>query len=245
MGMSNQRLIIIYRTSDKGRIKPKLFKERWHYLENMFSVFSKADIVCVADNVDDISINRLEKYPFYSIYRTSLGNSKSFWFAYELALSTYFDYDCVYFLEDDYLHEDGAFQLIFEGLEISDYVTLYDHPDKYSFGVNPELSRRGVEKSYVFNTRDIHWKSTNSTTMTFATKIKTLKKDKLFFALFSKGLSFGKWIYPRWFHDKGLPRDYRLWWSLRTFRKRLLISCIPGKSTHGETDQLSPLWKLE
>ena len=61
---------------------------------------------------------------------THFGNSKSFIHAVEKALD--FKENIVYFVEDDYYHRQDAPQLITEGLKVGDYITLYDHPDKYT-----------------------------------------------------------------------------------------------------------------
>ena len=50
--------------------------------------------------------------------------------------------DCVYFLEDDYIHRSTALTVLKEGLERAHYVSLYDHPDKYipgDAGGNPQV----------------------------------------------------------------------------------------------------------
>lgn len=241
--MSSKDLIVVYRTSDMGRLKSKIYSDRWSFLDNIFEHFGTVDIVCIADNVSDLSLERLEKYPFKKVVRTYLSNSKSFFFSYELLLSAYGHYKWAYFLEDDYLHRGDSLKVLLEGLEIADYVTLYDHPDKYYHGVNPRVTKIGAERSYVFLTRSSHWKTTNSTTMSFAARLRVLVKDRKYFELFTVGSKYGEFIYPRWFVDKGLPRDYRLWWSLRFFKGRILISSMHGLSTHGETDNLSPFWK--
>jgi outer membrane scaffolding protein for murein synthesis (MipA/OmpV family) len=60
------------------------------------------------------------------------------------------------------------------------FVSLYDHPDKYlppSQGGNP-YCEGGAEDTRVYLTKSTHWKITNSTTMTFAATVSTLKKNR-------------------------------------------------------------------
>jgi len=244
MGIQNQELIIFYRTSDKGRPKLKIHNTRYPYLDNLLEIFKNVPIICIADNVDDNSYSRLKTYNFEQLLRTSLGNSKSFYFAVKHYIRKYSHYEYVYFLEDDYLHLPTSMENLIEGLRTFDYVTLYDHPDKYY----PSSTSKKIIKlcscsDGIHMTGNIHWRAANSTTMTFATNRTKIKKDLIFFRLFSKGLPIGKYIYPRWFWDRGLPRDYALWRALLFCRKRTLVSSIPGLSTHGEIEFLSPLWK--
>ena len=60
------------------------------------------------------------------------------------------------------------------------FVALYDHPDKYldpSKGGNP-YCQGGAEDTRVYLSDSIHWKITNSTTMTFAAKVSTLRVNE-------------------------------------------------------------------
>lgn len=131
-----------------------------------------------------------------------------------------------YMVEDDYLHLPGSRAVLLEGLKLGDYVTLYDHPDKYmTGGPNPHV-QDGAEVSRVYLSKSCHWKQTNSTTMTWATRVETLKQDKDVWWKFSEGTC---------------ADDFKAFMSL----DRLTISSIPGWSTHGEKMWLAPLtrWK--
>ncbi|VDM11382.1 unnamed protein product [Wuchereria bancrofti] len=137
--------------------------------------------------------------------------------------------EVVYFLENDYLHRPQSYKILLEGIEIgADYVSLYDHPDKYIDGANPYVEGGG-EITKVFLSQTCHWKLTNSTTMTFATKIKTLYEDEKILREFTKG---------------SYPEDFKMFLTLRD-KGRSLITPIPGYSTHGETAWLSPLINWE
>lgn len=99
------------------------------------------------------------------------GNAGSFQLALEMAVESHSDDDLIYFVEDDYLHDFKAPKMLEEGIKRADYVTLYDHPDKYTRYYNMG------EYSKVIKTESSHWRFTASTCMTFASKVKTLKED--------------------------------------------------------------------
>ena len=157
----------------------------------------------------------------------------TFRIAYEYSLSHFFDDDCVYFLENDYLHKNGSLGVLKEGLlcKESDYVTLYDHPDKYGYVSDNKCIVSGGESTRLLLTSSSHWKITNSTTMTFAAFVGTLRKDKDLF-----------WKWTKTKH----PFDFQIFMALAR-RRRVLISPVPGYSTHGEIKYLSPLadWRKE
>ena len=88
-----------------------------------------------------------------------------------------------------------------------------------------KFCKGGAEDTRVYLTENSHWKITNSTTMTFASKVKTLKECET---------TLRKWTSGK--H----PHDFEMFIDLRSQRK-LLITPIPGRSTHGETAWLTPL----
>lgn len=151
--------------------------------------------------------------------------------------------DVVYFLEDDYLHVPRAFGKIFGIVESNraDYATGYDHPDKYGTydaeskcykAANPFVDpTTGSEMAtdVIFHDGH-HWKHTHSTTMTFATKMRTIRTD------------FDECIGP--FVGSSHPEDFDMWTAIELVGKRRLLSPIPSLSTHGETAWLAkgPQW---
>lgn len=137
----------------------------------------------------------------------------------------YDDNDIIYFLEDDYLHKQGWIDIMLEGFEYigADYYTLYDHPDKYYLQMYENL------QSKIIATPSIHWRTTPSTTNTYACKLETLKKH---FPTHIKSCDLiEKWTKD---HDK-----FTELWNMGSN----LISCIPGYSTHVEGNMLSPTIK--
>jgi len=152
----------------------------------------------------------------------------------DFAMERFLDNTLVYFAEDDYIYRQNAPEIIEEGLTVADYSTGYDHPDKYinhNEGGNPFIEQGG-ELTRVLVSKNIHWKQTNSTCMTFATTLKTIKQD---YAVFARGCS------------SNIPADFRIFCDLRQYQNRTLVSCIPAVSTHGETEWLAKFvdWDAE
>lgn len=127
----------------------------------------------------------------------------------------------VYIVEDDYLHRPGWLKILKEGLEIPevDYVTLYDHNDKYFFPMYRNL------KSKLYVTDSCHWRTIPSTTQTFATRWQRLQNDLWAHRLYSTGRKVSA------DHEK---------FSRLTRRGAILVSSIPGWSTHAEPEFASP-----
>lgn len=211
---------LFYRISDKSYEKTKLIgasKEKC--LMNFCQAFSRiifpegadttvAPIRILADRCDRGTIKLLTESGL-PVTITDLGNAGSFRKALDLALE-YEPNELVYFCEDDYLHLESAPTLLEEGIKRADYVTLYDHPDKYTRLYN------GGEFSKVIRTESSHWRYTASTCMTFAAKVKTLKED-----------------YDVWckYTSETHPHDHQIFTDLVKKNRRLAV-CIPGAACH-------------
>ena len=221
---------IIYRISDDGynKVKPAYINNEACLL-NALDTFSteKHDWLVIADNVSEATKQMLERYVL-NIKHVSVGHGAgTFNLALDEALQSP-DEEIMYFLENDYLHKPNSDKIIQEGLQLgASFVSLYDHPDKYlppSQGGNP-YCEGGAEDTRVYLTESTHWKITNSTTMTFAATVSTLKKAEETLRKYTQGT---------------YPEDFKMFLDLRE-QGKLLISSIPGYSTHGETAWLSPL----
>lgn len=225
---------IIYRISDTGynKVKPDYINNE-NCLANATKEFDDSIWSVIADNVSEDTNNMIQKYVTRNcILYTEKGNGAA---TFNLALDealTYDDDEIIYFLENDYLHKPGSQKIIKEAFELgASFVSLYDHPDKYigpSKGGNP-YCEGGAEDTRVYKTDSVHWKITNSTTMTFAAKVSTLKKNE---EIIRKHTS------------ETHPNDFQMFLELRE-NNELLITPLPGYSTHGETAWLSPFvnWK--
>ena len=222
---------IIYRISDTGynKVKPTYINNE-NCLKNAVYVFGNIDIQIIADNCSKETLDMVKKYIHPNkIKQVSIGHGAgTFNLALDEALKLE-DNEIVYFLENDYLHKIGSDNILAEGFSVgSDYVSLYDHPDKYIDGANPFVEGGG-EVTRVILSKSCHWKLTNSTTMTFAAKVKTLKQDENVLREYTNG---------------SYPRDFEMFLKLREIG-RSLITSIPGYSTHGETAWLTPLANWE
>jgi len=219
---------ILYRISD-GSYK----KERYPHatkggcLDNFLKHFPREEITIYADNVKEETFTWLQSYDC-DLKRSNGGSSAGgFRIVFEDALKLP-DSEIVYFVEDDYFHLDGSRQAMIEGLERVDYITLYDHVDKYIpavMGGNPFISEQGGEETLVFLTKSRHWKLTNSTTMTFAATVQTLREDETTWRSFTQG---------------SYPQDFNCFIELRK-QGRTLASPIPSLSTHCEPRWAAPL----
>ena len=130
------------------------------------------------------------------------------------------DDEIIYFLEDDYLHRAGWVSALREGFGLPvDYITLYDHRDKYFF---PMYSKTQCQ---LFHTESVHWRTTISTTNSYAMLAKTFRKHYDIHKQFSENTTYSK------DHDKFVKL-----WKVGSN----LISSVPGYSTHCEINYLSP-----
>lgn len=140
------------------------------------------------------------------------------------------DDEYVLFQEDDYLYRKGSMKVLLEGLKRADYVSLYDHLDTYvpaSKGGNMLVCDEGYSKfpTYIIRTASSHWRTVSSTTMTFASQIKTLKEDEHIWRKYTQGT---------------YPQDCAAFMELTMKRGRSLITPIPSYSTHTEPAWAAP-----
>jgi hypothetical protein len=156
-----------------------------------------------------------------NVYEINCGKeSKSFCKTLDYILSQNFDDETIiYFLEDDYVHRPEWDKILIDGFTLPvHYVTIYDHGDKYQ-----ELYKDFMTK--VLHTSLSHWMPTPSTTNTFAVKVKTLKEDIDIQKKWSIGYE------PSADHAKFIELNQK---------GRILVSSIPGYSTHCQKPFLSP-----
>ena len=230
---------IIYRISEGGYPKEKPeYITKINCLKNALKHFKQEDFLLIMDNVSDNLKSEIEKVYGGKAHLVQVGHGAgTFNIALDHAIGktgilSVSDGEIIYFLEDDYLHKEGSQRIIEDGFELGmDYVTLYDHPDKYLNpieGGNPYCEGR-AEFTRVYLGNNSHFKLTNSSTMTFAAKVKTLKEDEGIMRSWTNGTH---------------PHDFQMFQEINK-KGRRLVSPLPGYSTHGETRWLTPLTNWE
>ena len=170
----------IYRISDKGNpFAPNFsFMTLEIAFKNFIDVFGTKDLIVIADNCTDSTVDMLKRNGAKDIRRTYLGNSGSMKYEYEICYEEFDDNDIVYFSDDDFLYLPNPEKYIMEGLTIADYVSLYDHLDKYMTGGQNPFIHEGGEITRVVITSSCHWKFPNSIGLICATRVSTLKEDR-------------------------------------------------------------------
>ena len=121
----------------------------------------------------------------------------------------------VYIIEDDYLHLNNWAEILINFYQMYpgfNYISLYDHPDKYS-------NRYKGLQTQLFSGTNTHWRTIPSTCGTWAAPAIALKED-----------------YD--IHHNRLG-DHNKWMKLAE-RKRAILSSIPGRATHCMQNYLSP-----
>ena len=228
---------IIYRISDNSNPRDRVatkqeclrnFLNVWYDLSGVTKNGNADEVTILMDNISDATKGMImQATRVYRecgldlhLFNISGGSSeKSFRAAMGVACENTADDVYVYLVEDDYLHLPDARAVMLEGLQRADYVTLYDHPDKYVAG--------SEEATRVILTTSTHWKQVRSTTATFACTAGVLKQDRELWTLCTAG-------------HRGAAWDNVAFTQLTSLRYRTLISPIPGFSTHAELAWLSP-----
>lgn len=197
----------LLRTTDHKQVNITFFLDRFYQQEQLHFVLKQTEypVVEIKEGTEAGSFLRLLDY----------------------VLSQKFDPETIlYFLEDDYLHKEGWTAILQEGFRLPevDYLTLYDHRDKYFLDSYAQL------ESKIYHTESCHWRTTPSTTNTFAMRFKTLLKHQEIHRAFSK--------------ERKISADHDKFCALKEAGARL-ISSIPGWATHAEPAFASPCFNWE
>lgn len=195
----------------------------WFDFENCFKNLLKTiqnenvelHVVFDGDIKDNWINNYSSKFTTHQIEANE--DQKSFWKTWEIAKNTKInENDLIYFLENDYLHKKGWVDKIielFNKYNLLHYVSLYDHNDKYLPIYDDLVSK-------ILTTDSHHWRTTPSTCGSF------IVKKQLF------DLDYDVHTTTRGDHNKFI--------DLYNERQRLVITPIPGLSTHCMDGLMSP-----
>jgi len=248
------RLHVIYRLSDHGhgasKARPSFvgLRECWRNFAATMRLEPGDWLTVIADNVGDATwgwaqaeVAQMRRGRLAGggsriwLHRTNVGNPGSFRLSLGLALECGAPHDAVtYFVEDDYIHRAGARRALLEGAgAVGDYLTLYDHPDKYS----PQAYTQGAPRILV--TSSSYWRTALSTTMTFAATVSTLRVDEEVLDKFTSLEAVQSCRERSPVPGFTIPWDHELFVELGR-RGRLLAMPMPGYATHGEAGMLSP-----
>jgi hypothetical protein len=230
--MKYKKLRCYYRFSDKARMG-KGYSAKTCFLNFIEKFVPKNyEMTVIIDNCEKENIIFVEdlckKYE-YNYLITNDGNSIGFLNTCKLALNNSED-TINYFIEADYIHrQNSRFALfdIFNNFAQDDYVSLYDHPDKYYpyfYNTNINMILRGyceIEeyknfKSEIYYLKSGWWRTTPTTCCTFACGTTNLKNN---IHHIENCLN----------HDK--PNDWILWKNLLSENKKLFTP-IPSYSGH-------------
>jgi hypothetical protein len=213
---------ILYRHTDNlgecgyGKNRPKWFSYE-KCLNNILKTIEGKDYIqfhLIYDgkcSLNDPRIDKVEEINFKSPMRTWIHT----WdYAKKLDLS---NSDLIYHLENDYMHVENWSEKVielYETYEELNYVSLYDHIDKYNPTMYPTL------QSNLFITPTHHWRTTPSTCGAFIINKKILFED-----------------YDVWTSSPG--DHYKFIWLAQN-RGRNVLTPIPSLSTHCEVEWLAP-----
>lgn len=212
-------------TGTDHKVRPDWFDYEKCFVNLLNTIEGKdIDLHLIMDG--KIEDNWIKKYKDRYISHEIVGGSMkdAGWQMFKIALDdpNIQDNDLIYFLENDYLHVNGWDEYVldvfsyFEGLN---YLTLYDHNDKYFLPLYDDLT------SKIFVADKGHWRTTPSTCGSFIVPKKLWKEDYDF--------------------HTSLEGDHNKWIAISQEKSRFILSPIPGLSTHCMEGLLSPTidWK--
>jgi hypothetical protein len=217
------KINIYYRhavTNNSGRYRPswfsyeKCFKNLLRTIEGYDNI--NLTLAMDGDINQDFTKNYQDKFTLFST------NYKSSLFSYRALLEHIKEQsmesdELIYFLENDYLHTDNWVDKIinlFSTYSGLDYISLYDHNDKYFLPMYDNLV------SKIITTKTHHWRTTPSTCGSFIINRKIFEED-----------------YDVQSTHVG---DHNTFLWLNENRQRFVFTPIPGLSTHCMEDLMSP-----
>lgn len=189
--------------------KRKCFKSFWDSFNNQY-----CEIILVWDGDKNNDLYRyVSALPIKIVHMEERGNTPSLLKCYELAqtINTPFGY----LIEDDYAHLPNSFYVLIDMFYYSDLVSLYDHPDRYGPMRQQDIT---LGKEYIYVGKYCHFRTAESTTMSFGFRKETLNK------YYSSLVAAAK---------RGVgAADDRGWWREMVVNGYRLVTPIPALNSH-------------
>lgn len=203
-----------------GKNRPQWFDYE-KCLKNLLKTIEGREDVKLYIMMDGDKNNFISNYNLNIHYELLSSGRNNFLRTYKyaklIALKENNEKDLFYFLENDYLHVMGWVDKVFELFNTYsnlNYVSLYDHNDKYFLPMYDNLT------SKIFTTPTHHWRTTPSTCGTYIIDKKTFLED-----------------YDVPFQMAG---DHNKFIWLNQTKSRSVVTPIPGLSTHCMESLMSP-----
>lgn len=220
---------VIYRACGSECDKPKPFRPSWFSKQKCWDSFINEfdtpdyDIHVIWDGPRNALSETMESANVKIDYMNYQNNQKSLLGCYVLA-DNLTHCDGLYFVEDDYIHRYGAGRVFKEGLNRFKFITLYDHPDRYT-AAHTDIT---YNQEAIFLGEKSYWRTVESTTCTvgISKPLFNMLKDDLF-RFCEKGV--------------GAPEDRAFYRHVIMNRGLRLFGAMPGYSTHCVQGLLSPL----
>ncbi len=230
------RLRVFYRSTGGDRFprRPPYFDKLTclrSFLRTFRRVAHAADVTFVNDGpVPDDRVALMQRWGEV-VELGGIGNGPSFRYCAGQA-AVLPDDTVAYLCEDDYLHVEAALPRlveVFETVPEADYVSLYDHPDRYR-----RKDDAGGGRARVVLAAGQHWRTVDSTCLTFGVRPAKLRRDL--------------WIVRGCTMRRGRPADHVMWRAIQgqklfawRFPKHLLLGPMPSLATHLDTNALAPM----
>ncbi|MDD2540698.1 MAG: hypothetical protein PHH28_06595 [Desulfuromonadaceae bacterium] len=235
-------LYIIYRhvyiSDDVGRFPPKFRPDGFDYNKCFINLIETIENSKLRDRVNIIvfyngTIDDLNKDKFMNVLNTTQIHIEVRLLEASSALQavlvmmrevknlSIMPNDILYLLENDYLHHEKWLEETFEIFDSKikfDYISLYDHPDRYKYPSN-------YSNSVLYVTSNRHWTTAPSTCGTFLLKYEVFIRDYKYFYTYKN--------------------DIKVFTGLTKRLKRVLLTPIPGLSTHSMSEHLDPIQRFE
>lgn len=232
----NKKIWIFYRISNNSYPKNRLKQAtKINCLLNTLNEFdpTKCSWELFGDGINEETQKDIDSililYPEIKYTKINTGSGAA---SFNVALTEALkkdDEDIIHFVEDDYIWRHGSLDTLNEMMDFGvDYGTLYLCPDKFlapSKGGNPFVDEDGGYNTKIYRGETQLFMLAESTTMTFFSKVKTLKEDEE--------------IMRRWTNGS-YPNDFKMFLELRE-KGRSLFYPLSSKATHAEIAWLAPI----